>query len=279
MCLYSRVAVAGWCRLAGDAFPSAGCRAWGAAGTCRCGRISSTLCRCVFVCGFPPLRLSGIPDLRADLWVAVRGGLCRWCGNRRLDAYLAGAVEMGAYSRVAVAGWCRLAGDAFPSAGCRAWGAAGTCRCGRILSVLSEVRAHPRVPVGVRVRRLGLVRLSCGCRVWDGAGLVWEPRCVGVSHPRCADTCSSAGSCGCAHPASWVCVPILWLLAVGYCGNRRLWVYFVGTVEMHAYLPVSAAAPFRHPGFARLSPGSCVIGAVPSPGQTVPARAQSPASR
>lgn len=168
---------------------------------------------------------------------------------------------------------CRLPGTGW------AWGAAGTCRCGRILSVLSEVRAHPRVPVGVRVRRLGLVRLSCGCRAWDGAGLVWEPRCVGVSHPRCADTCSSAGSCGCTRPASWVCVPIFWLLAVGYCGNRRLWVYFVGTVEMHAYLPVSAAAPFRHPGFARLSPGSCVIGAVPSPGQTVPARAPSPASR
>ncbi len=110
-------------------------------GTAMCGRISSTLRRYVFVCGFLSLRLSGIPDLRAYLRVAVRGGLCRCCGN------------------------------------------------------------------------------------------------------------------------------------------RRLWVYFVGTVEMHAYLPVSAAVPVRLPGFTRLSPGSCVIGAVPSPGQTTPARAPSPASR
>ncbi|KFJ00528.1 hypothetical protein BPORC_1877 [Bifidobacterium porcinum] len=110
------------CRLPGVGW------AWGGAGPCRCGRISSALCRYAFTCRFLRLRLSGIPDLRAYLWVAVRGGLCRCCGSRRLDAYLAGAVEMGAYSRVAVAGWCRLAIDAFPSAGCRARGGRGVPR-------------------------------------------------------------------------------------------------------------------------------------------------------
>ena len=160
---------------------------------------------------------------------------------------------------------------------------------------------------------------------WCGA--VREPADADASHPRCADTRPSAGSCGCARPASWVCVPISWLLAVGYRGNRRLCTYFVGAAEIRAYLRVPAVAPIRLPGFARLSascrarslcrscgsrrlwaylihaaqirvylrvpaavpvrlpgftrlsPGSCAIGAVPSPGQTAPARAPSPASR
>jgi hypothetical protein len=213
----------------------AGCgMAWSGAGTGRCGRISSALRRYVFVCGFLRLHLSGIPNLRAYLRVAVCGGLCRWYGSRRLDAYLAGAVEMRAYSRVAAVGRRRLAGDAFPSSGCRAWSGAGTGRCGRISSAL---RRYVFVCGFLSLRLSGIPDLRAYLRVAVRGGL-----------------------CRC-------------------CGNRRLWVYFVGTVEMHAYLPVSAAVPVRLPGFTRLSPGSCVIGAVPSPGQTTPARAPSPASR
>lgn len=41
-----------------------------------------------------------------------------------------------------------------------------------------------------------------------GRGVVREPADACVSHPRCADTCSSAGSYGCARPASRVCASI-----------------------------------------------------------------------
>ena len=132
----------------------AGCgMAWSGAGTGRCGRISSALRRYVFVCGFLSLHLSGIPDLRAYLRVAVCGGLCRWYGSRRLDAYLAGAVEMRAYSRVAAVGRRRLAGDAFPSSGCRAWSGAGTGRCVRISSAL---RRYAPICRFLRLRPFGI---------------------------------------------------------------------------------------------------------------------------
>ena len=80
-------------------------------------------------------------------------------------------------------------------------------------------------------------------------------------------------------PACRRCVPILGLPGVEWCGVRQMRAYLVRAAQIRAHLPVSAAAPFRHPGFARLSPGSCAIGAVPSPGQTAPARAPSLASR
>ena len=73
VCPYLRVAVVGWCRLVGDAFPSAGCRARGGAGTGGCVRISSTLRRYAPIFGFLRLRSSGIPDLRVYLWVAGHG--------------------------------------------------------------------------------------------------------------------------------------------------------------------------------------------------------------
>ena len=41
-----------------------------------------------------------------------------------------------------------------------------------------------------------------------GRGVVREPADACVSHPRCADACSSAGSYSCVRPASWVCASI-----------------------------------------------------------------------
>lgn len=73
-----------------------------------------------------------------------------------------------------------VAGIARPSAGC--------CEDG-------ETASRTCMPI--------LRSLGTGWR-----GVVREPADACVSHPRCADTCSSAGSYGCARPASWVCASI-----------------------------------------------------------------------
>ena len=184
--------------------------------------------------GFLLVCVCGVSDLCAYLAVAGRGGLCRCCENRQMRAYLAGAVEMRAYSRVAAVGRRRLAGDAFPSSGCRAWSGAGTGRCVRISSALHR---YVFVCGFLSLHLSGIPDLRAYLRV-----------------------AVRGGPCRC-------------------CGNRQMRAYLVRAAQIRAHLPVSAAAPFRHPGFARLSPGSCAIGAVPSPGQTAPARAPSLASR
>ena len=73
-------------------------------------------------------------------------------------------------------------------------------RCARICGLLwlggvglSEMRSHPRVA---------------------GRGVVREPADACVSRPRCAGTCSSAGSCRCICPASRTCAPICGLPCV-----------------------------------------------------------------
>ena len=150
-----------------------------------------------------------------------------------MDAYFAGAVEMCLYSRVAVAGWCRLAGDAFPSAGCRARG---------------------------------------------GRGVPREPADAGVSHPRCADACSSAGSRRCVCPASRTCVPICGLPCVVDCAGGAgtdgwmrispvplrwvrirglLWLGGVGLPEMRSHLPVAGRGVPREPADAGVSCQCC----------------------
>ena len=92
--------------------------------------------------------------------------------------------------RLPDAGWRRnwrlcayligVAGIARPSAGC--------CEDG-------ETASRTCMPI--------LRSLGTGWR-----GVVREPADACVSHPHCADTCSSAGSYGCARPASRVCASI-----------------------------------------------------------------------
>ena len=146
-----------------------------------------------------------------------------------MDANFAGAVEMCAYLRVAVVGWCRLVRDAFPSAGCRVRD--GVERCGNRqmrthLTHAAQIRAHLRVPAAVPVRLLGFACLSRGCWPWG-----------------------TAGTGGCARISSAL------LRYVPICGFLRLRPF--GFLDLRAYLRVAVrgdcAAAAGTGGCARIS--------------------------
>ena len=188
--------------------------------------------------GFLLVCVCGVSDLRAYLRVAVRGGLCRCCENRQMRAYLAGAVEMRAYSRVAVAGWCRLAGDAFQSAGSRAWdgvGVRGNRQMRAYLVHAAQVRAHLPVSAAAPVRLLGFACLSCGCWPWGTAG---------------------TGGCGCISSVLWRCTPICRFLRLRPFGIPDLRVYLRDPV-LSALPPALAKRPLPgHRPWHRANPNT-----------------------